>query len=160
MDSGAQPMMFHLLGAGTLLSILKWRRILELLGEYVGLRREESSGWMFAAIYATVSVPLTFILFQGQPLPRFNDIFLIGISITAYFFSWRPALFLLAVSVLTTAWILPPFGSLLVAGFSQWYRLVSFSAVGAFLILLLSRRKARLDTENGSSQIRSAAAGD
>jgi hypothetical protein len=160
MDSGAQPMMIHLLGAGTLLGILKWQRIAELLREYAGLRREESRGWIFAAIYALVSVPLTFMFFQGQPLPRFNDIFLIGISITAYFFSRRPALFLFGISILATAWILPPFGSLRVAGFSEWYRLVSFTAVAAFLILLLSRGRLRFAKEENSSRIGSAAAGD
>ena len=153
-------MMMHLLGAGTLLGLFKWQRIVELLREYAGLRRDESSGWIFASIYALVSLPLTFILFQGQPLPRFNYIFLIGIAITAYFFSWKPSLFLFGISILATAWVLPPFGSLQVAGFTEWYRLISFSAVAAFLILLLSRGKVRFGKERNSSRIPSAASGD
>ena len=51
-------------------------------------------------------------------MPRFNDIFLVGIVLTCYLFTWQPAAYLLGISVLVSAWVLPPNGSLLVVGCS------------------------------------------
>lgn len=154
-DPGAEPMVWHVLGASTLLAILNWRKVGAFLGEYAGLKSTRISGFVFASAYGLVTVPLALSLFDGQPMPRFNDIFLVGIVLTVYFFSWAPAAYLLAVSILASAWILPPNGTLRVEGFAEWYRLVSFSAVSVFIILLVTRLKARQDTG-----IPSAASGD
>ena len=72
-----------------------------------------------------------------------------------YFFSWRPALYLFAVSLLASAWILPPYGTLKVEGFTEWYRLLSFGLISIFLMLLLTRLKTRRE-----HSLRTADAGD
>jgi len=154
-DPGAQPMVWHVLGASTVLAILNWRKLGAFLGEHAGLQSVRASGFVFATAYALATIPLALSLFGGQPMPRFNDIFLVGIVLTVYFFSWQPAAYLLAVSILASAWILPPNGTLRVEGFAEWYRLISFSVLSAFMILLLTRLKARQDT-----RMHSAASGD
>jgi hypothetical protein len=136
-------MIWHFLGASLLLALLKWRRILEILRDQGGFRSPLASGYVFASLYALFAVPITLNFFDGAPMPRFNDIFLVGIALTAYFFRWEPATYLLIISVLASAWILPPYGSMRVAGFSEWYRLLSFTAVSIFIVLLLTRMKVR-----------------
>jgi hypothetical protein len=144
MDPGAQSMVWHLLGASTLLAILKWRRIAGFLQDHAGLRTERSKGFAFATIYALLSIPFSVNLMGVHPMPRFNDIFLVGITLTAYFFTWEPAAYLLVLSVLASAWILPPNGSLWIEGFAEWYRLISFTVVSLFIMLLLTRMKRRV----------------
>jgi hypothetical protein len=145
-DPGARPMVWHVFGAGTLLAILNWRTVGAFLREHAGLRDARSNGFAFATTYALLSVPLCVSLFDNQPTPRFNDIFLVGIALTVYFFSWEPATYLFAVSVIASAWILPPHGSIRVEGFAEWYRLISFSLVSVFVILLLARLKAKRES--------------
>jgi hypothetical protein len=115
----------------------------ELLREQGGLRSTVATGYAFATLYALIAVPLTINLFDGAPMPRFNDIYLVGIVLTAYFFRWEPATYLLTISVLASAWILPPHGNMRVEGFAEWYRLLSFTAVSVFIIVLLTRVKVR-----------------
>ena len=153
-------MLWHLLAASTLLCLLKWRRLSGLLRDGAGIRTTRGMGFAFATVYALVTVPFSVSLFDGQPMPRFNDIFLIGVVLTVYFFSWGPAVYLLAVAVLASAWILPPYGSMAVEGFHQWYRLLSFTGLAAFLVILLTRIKAQLAAREGHASSRAIAAGD
>jgi membrane protein implicated in regulation of membrane protease activity len=60
------------------------------------------------------------------------------------------------------AWILPPDGSLLVQGFVDWYRLVSFALLSIFLVCVITRMKARrtaVRIEKRSFAMTGAAAG-
>jgi K+-sensing histidine kinase KdpD len=145
-------MVWHLLGASTLLAVLKWRRIAGILQDHAGLRTQRFMGFAFATVYALLTIPFSATLIGAEPMPRFNDIFLIGITLTAYFFTWEPAAYLLVLSVLASAWILPPYGTLRVEGFTEWYRLISFTAVSLFIMLLLTRMKRRV------AEVRSATA--
>jgi hypothetical protein len=154
-DPGAQPMVWHVLGASTLLTVLNWRRVAAFVGEHSGLRSVRSSGVAFATAYAVFTVPFTLSFFDGQPMPRFNDVFVVGIALTVYFFSWEPAVYLFVISLLVSAWILPPYGTLGVEGFAEWYRLISFSAVSLFIMVLLTRMKAKQ-----VSPMQSATSGD
>ncbi len=101
------------------------------------------------------------ILFGGHALPRFNDIFLIGIVLTAYRFRWEPAIYLLGISLLVSAWVLPPYGTFRVTGFAEWYRMLSFAAVSVILVYLVSRGKARkrVDERAGAFSLRGATVG-
>lgn len=152
-------MLWHVLGASTLVAILKWRTIARFLRDTAGLRTARSMGFAFATIYALLTFPFSASLMGGQPMPRFNDIFLIGIALTAYFFTWEPAAYLLVLSVLASAWILPPNGSLSIQGATEWYRLISFAAVSLFIIILLARMKKRVASVD-SSRIHATASGD
>lgn len=143
MDPGAEPMVWHLLGASTLLAVLRWRTIGGFLRDHAGLRTDRSRGFVFATIYALLTIPFSATLIGTQPMPRFNDIFLVGITLAAYFFTWESAAYLLVLSVLASAWILPPYGTLSVQGFAEWYRLISFTVVSLFLMLLVTRMKKR-----------------
>ncbi len=107
-----------------------------------------ASGFAFATVFALVATPLTALVFNS--LPRFNDLFLIGIVLTAYLFRWEPAIYLLVVSLLVSAWVLPPYGSFEVIGFTEWYRLISFALVAVILVCLVSRSKTRKQSEEES----------
>ena len=134
-------MLWHIAGGTAVVSILNWRRIGAWLQERAGLQSSRSIGFVFATIFAVFAAPLALNL--GQPVPRFNDVFLVGVVLTAYLFCWEPAAYLLALSVLISAWVLPPNGTLRVVGFGEWYRLASFTAVSVFLVMLISRMKTR-----------------
>jgi hypothetical protein len=157
LDPGAEPMVWHLLGGSAILGILKWRRILELVQKYAGLGSPRLRGFLFSTVWGLMAVPLSLLLFEGRPLPRFNDIFLVGIALAVYFFSCEAAAYLLGVGILASAWILPPYGSLAVYGFSEWYRLISFTAVSVFMILLVNRIKTR---RASAARAATATAGD
>jgi len=154
-DPGAQPMFWHVLGAGTMLAVLNWRKVGAFIRDYAGMRSARSTGFAFATAYALLAVPLSLTFFGGQPMPRFNDIFLVGIALTVYFFSWESGAYLFAISLLASAWILSPDGTLRVEGFTEWYRLISFSTLSVFIILLLTRMKAKRDT-----RMQTASSGD
>jgi K+-sensing histidine kinase KdpD len=106
-----------------------------------------ASGFAFATVFALVATPLTIFVFANNSMPRFNDLFLIGIVLTAYLFRWEPSIYLLVVSLLVSAWVLPPYGSFKVVGFTEWYRLISFALVSLFLIFVVSRSKTRKQAE-------------
>jgi hypothetical protein len=86
---------------------------------------------------------LTLTRFHAHPLPRFNDVFLVGIVMTACLFTWEPALYLLVTALGASAWILPPEGSLRVEPFVERYRLVSFAILSVFLVFLITPVKSR-----------------
>ena len=98
-------------------------------------------GYLFATAYAALATLIAVFSYHSQPLPRFMDIFLVGIAATAYFFAITPAAYLWLLSVFISAWILPPMGSFAIADPADYYRLVSFSVVSALLILITSRLK-------------------
>lgn len=98
-------------------------------------------GYVFATAYAAIALVTTLVMSHSQVIPRFMDIFLVGIAVTAYFFTISPATYLLAISVAISAWILPPSGSFAIANPLDWYRIFSFTAVAALLIFLTDRLK-------------------
>ena len=139
-DSG--PIFLHILAASGVLAVCNRQRIAARLRTHAGLGTNGPLGFAFATCFALIVMPLTTSLLRG-PVPRFNDVFLVGIVVTCYLFSWEPAVYLLAISILVSAWVLPPDGSLRVQGFKEWYRLISFTVVSSFLIALITRVKAR-----------------
>jgi Domain of unknown function (DUF4118) len=73
------------------------------------------------------------------PPPRFADIYLVGIVLTAYLFSWVPALMLYVWSLLVCLWVLPPPGSFLVATPTDMYRVISYSVCSLAVIAIIRR---------------------
>jgi hypothetical protein len=162
-DPGAVPMLWHILTGATVLAIFQWRRLGVWLRDHAGIRSPRSFGYVFAAAYALLSTSLALNLIHGEPVPRFNDIFLVGIVLTGYFFTWEPAACLLGVSVLVSAWVLPPDGTFRVVGFNEWYRLISFTVVSIFMIVLINRMKSHRRIDGVSEPLagmRIAASGD
>jgi len=98
-------------------------------------------GYLFATTCALVGAMINFIGFHGQPVPRFNDVFLVGIAVTVYFFSVTPATYLLALSIAVSAWILPPGNSFWVQSLADCYRLISYTVVAGLLLFLTARLK-------------------
>jgi hypothetical protein len=142
-DPGTGAMLWQMGAAAIIGSLFYVRRIVMWLRRHLGLRSARAMGFLFASCFALVTSPLMWQLFNKQPLPRFNDIFLVGIVLTSYLFTWEPAVFLLVISLLVSAWILPPDGSLAVSEAQDWYRLFSFATVSVFLICLVTRMKSR-----------------
>jgi K+-sensing histidine kinase KdpD len=154
-------MVWHVLGASALVAIMKWRRVADLLRDNAGIRTARGMGFVFATIYALLAVPFALSLVDGQPMPRFNDIFLIGIALTAYIFTWDSAAYLLVISILASAWVLPPHGTLWINGAAEWYRLISFTAVSVFILMLLTRMKSRqAAATDQSNRLPAVASGD
>src|SRR5262245_42434215 len=118
-DTNSGPIFLHILGASGVLAACNRQRIAAWLHMHARLRTSGPLGFIFATCFALIVMPLTTSLLRG-PVPRFNDIFLVGIVVTCYLFSWEPAVYLLAVSILVSAWVLPPDGSLRVQGFNEW----------------------------------------
>jgi K+-sensing histidine kinase KdpD len=98
-------------------------------------------GYVFATAYAALATAISLVMFHTAPLPRFMDIFLVGIAATVYFFAISPAAYLLVISIAVSAWILPPDGSFAIAKPADLYRIASFAAVSGLLIFLTSRLK-------------------
>lgn len=147
-DPGSGAMLWQIAAAAAIGSLFYVKRAVAWLTAVISPRTGSAvAGFVFASVFAIVASLVTIELFNGHPVPRFNDIFLIGIVLTAYLFTWRPAVYLWAISVMVSAWVLPPFGSLRVEGFSEWYRLLSFAVVSLILVFLVSRGKARKPAE-------------
>ncbi len=160
-DPGSGAMLWQMAAAAVIGSLFYVKRVWNWLRSHLGLKSPLAAGFAFATLFALVASPIAAILFEGYALPRFNDIFLIGIVVTAYRFRWEPSIYLLAISLLVSAWVLPPYGSFRVAGFAEWYRMLSFAAVSVVLVYLVSRGKARkqVDERARAFPLRGAAAG-
>jgi Domain of unknown function (DUF4118) len=142
-DPGSGAMLWQVAAAAVIGSLFYVRRVLTWVRDHLGFRSTRITGYLFATLFALIASPLTVVFFDGHPLPRFNDLFLIGIVLTAYLFTWDSAAYLFVVSLAVSAWVLPPYGSFAVSGFNEWYRMVSFAVVSVLLIFLITRLKTR-----------------
>ena len=160
-DPGSGAMLWQMAAATVIGSLFYVKRLWIWLKDHLGVESPMAAGFAFATLFAMVAGPITVILFHGHALPRFNDLFLIGIVLTAYRFRWEPAIYLLGISLLVSAWVLPPYGSFRLSGFADWYRMSSFAAVSVILVCLVSRGKARKQLEEGTRAfpLRGAAVG-
>lgn len=163
-DPGSEVMIWQVAALAVAGCAFSARRILLWIRESSTFRSNRLAGFLFATLFAVIVSPLTLRLFDGHPLPRFNDLFLVGIVLTAYLFTWESSVYLLVISLLVSAWVLPPSGTFLIAGFSEWYRIASFAAIALFLLFLITRLKARgfgtaAGREESSFRMYGAAAG-
>ena len=142
-DPGSGAMLWQMAAAGMIGSLFYLRRIVIWLRRRVKSRTARAAGYLFAWCFAAAAPPLVTRLFSSQPVPRFDDVFLVGIVLTSYLFTWKPAVFLLAISILESAWILSPSGTLAIYQARDWYQLCSFAAVSIFLMCLVTRLKSR-----------------
>ena len=142
-DPGTGAMLWQVAAATAIGVLFYVKRITGWVRSNLGLQSERAMGFTFATIFALTTSPITMALFHTHPLPRFNDVFLVGIVLTTYLFTWEPAVYLLIVSLGVSAWILPPDGSIWVREFADIYRLVSFAALSVFLVCLINRMKSR-----------------
>ena len=142
-DPGTGAMLWQALAAACIGSLFYARRVVMWARRHVNFRSPRTMGFVFATAYGLVVSPLVVSLYRNGRIPRFSDVFLLGIMLTAYFFSWEGATYLLGVGVLVSAWVLPPDGTLAVASTANLYRLISFALVSVFLICLITRLKAR-----------------
>lgn len=165
-DPGSGAMLWQVVAAGAIGSLFYLRKVTIWMRTRLGLKSSRSAGFLFASCYALVASTLICSVFRSLPVPRFNDIFLIGIVLTTYLFTWDAAAFLLAIAMLVSAWVLPPYGTFAVARMEDWYRIFSFTCVSVFVIVLVHRLKARLadaaSEVSAAPQLKanSAAAGD
>jgi len=142
-DPGSGALIWQVFASAAVGSLFFVRRFVAWLRSNLRLRSARSMGFVFASVYALVASPVVFSLFHTRPFPRFTDVFLVGIVLTCYLFSWEPAVYLLVISLAVTAYIMPPYGSFAIGSVEDWYRLISFALVSAFLIGLVARLKAR-----------------
>lgn len=140
-DSVSLPWQLALLAL--LFIVFYLRRILQWAGGSAALQTPRVRGFVFAFAFAFLVSPVLCGLIETRSPPRFNDIFLVGIVLTSYLFTWEGGAFLLVLSTLVSAWVLPPYGSLSIAHGEDWYRLLSFVALSVFLIALVHRLKTR-----------------
>jgi len=136
-------MLWQVAAAAVIGSLFYVRRVFTWVRDRFALRSARIAGYLFATLFALVASPLTLTLFGHTPLPRFSDLFLVGIALTAYLFTWDAAAYLLAIALAVSAWVLPPAGSFRIVGFAEWYHLGSFAAVSILIVCLIARLKAR-----------------
>jgi hypothetical protein len=144
------------------------RPLIRLARNHLSLESRQTRGFLFATAFSIGVSPVAMRLFGGNPLPRFNDVFLVGIVLTAYLFTWEASAYLLGISILISAWVLPPYGTFWIEGAAEWYRLASFSLISVFLILVITRKKdhsqrdsvEETETDTQRSPVAGAAAGD
>ena len=160
-DPGTGAMAWQVLAAAVIGCMFYVKRVAGWIRS-TGFRSPRAMGFFFASFFALIATPATTLLFMNNPLPRFNDIFLVGIVLTAYLFTWDASAYLLVIALLVSSWVLPPYGSLRVASFVEAYRLLSFAALSVFLICLITRLKNRLpltEAEQMPLTLQQAAAG-
>lgn len=141
-DPGSGAMLWQMAAAGFIGALFYFRRFVTTIRKVLRLRSARATGFLFATVFAVISSPMVLGIFNAYPMPRFNDIFLVGVVLTAYLFTWEPAVYLLVISVAVSAYILPPNGSFGIAKMSDVYRLISFTGVSVLLIVLINRLKA------------------
>jgi hypothetical protein len=163
-DPGTGSMLWQMAAAALIGSLFYLRRVAGWVRIAFGLRSSKPMGFLFASVFGAAISPVAMQLFGGHPVLRFNDVFLVGIVVTAYLFTWESATFLLAISILVSAWVLPPSNSLRIEGLAEWFGLSSYTVVSIFLIFLITRMKTRRSVEPleavNQTEVRGMAAGD
>lgn len=142
-DPGSGAMIWQIAAAVVVGSLFQFRRAIARCHHWLSTRIPHLEGFLFAAAYALAVTVFLYGIWKTRPLPRFTDFFIVGIVLTVYWFRWVPAVFLLVISIAISAWFLPPYGTFQIANGSDWYRLISYSAVSLFLIGVVSRLKNR-----------------
>ena len=151
-DPGSGAMLWQMAAAALVGSLFYVHRVARWIRRVTGSRSPRTIGFLFASCFALVTSPLVYELFGSQPVPRFNDVFLIGIVLTSYLYTWEPAAFLLVISLVFSAWIMPHGGTWIPTHTQDWYRLCSFAAVSIFLICLVTQMKSRYASRLPDSQ--------
>jgi len=150
-DPGTGSMIWQVAAAAIIGCMFYVKRVAAWIRNRSRLRSQRVTGFLFACAFALIASPITATLFHDHPFPRFNDLFLVGIVLTAYLFTWEGSAFLLLIALLVSAWVLPPAGSMRIESFADWYRLASFGLLSVFLICLITRMKARQTAESAES---------
>ncbi len=140
-DPGSGAMLWQAAAAACIGSLFYLRRMVLLARRHVDFRSPHATGFAFATAYALVATPLVCSLCRNGQVPRFSDVFLLGIILTAYRFTWQPATYLVGVGLLVSAWVLPPDGAFAVASRVDLYRLTSFTLVSLLLVCLITLLK-------------------
>jgi hypothetical protein len=141
-DPGSGAMVWQLAAASMIGTLFYVRRVVVWLRSQGENRVRAYSGFLFATLYGGIASLIAFNVFAAHPLPRFGDIFLIGVVLTAYLFSWQPALYLYLSSLVVTIYVLPPFRHFRIAQYDDLYRVISYSVCCLFLIWIVERRRA------------------
>ena len=128
---GPDGITWQVVAAALMGSLFYSRRLISWIRSVLTSGNRCAAGFLFASCYALVVTPVVYTLFETHPLPRFSDLFLVGIVLTAYLFTWHGAVYLLAIATMVSAWVLPPDGSFAVGQPEDWYRIFSFTAPGA-----------------------------
>src|ERR1051326_7957433 len=76
-----------------------------MLRQNAAPREFQAAGFAFAMVYAAAAAVAAFTLFPGDLLPRLHDVFLVGIVLTVYRFTWRPGTVLLAAGLIILAFV-------------------------------------------------------
>jgi hypothetical protein len=149
-DPGSGAMLWQLAAAGFIGSLFYVRSVVAWIRKHRGLHSARAAGFLFATLYALIASPCVLSVFHARAIPRFNDIFLVGIVLTSYLFTWESAVYLLVLSIVVTAYVMPPYGTFRIAAASDIYRLISFTAVSVFLVILVTRLKRKAAATTGS----------
>ena len=158
-DPGSGAMVWQLAVASIVGLLFYVRRLAAWMSFLRGNRARRYGGFLFAALYGTISSLVTLLVFRAHPVPRFSDIFLIGVVLTAHLFSWQPAIFLYVGSLLVTIYVLPPFGQFRLSGEGDVYRILSYSVCCIFLIWIVERKRANPTPGEHESVIEVVASG-
>ena len=143
-DPGSGAMIWQLAVASIVGLLFYVRRLAVWLGAVQPLQENSvGRGFLFATLYGGIASLVALHLFGGHPVPRFGDIFLIGVVLTVHLFSWQPALFLYFGSLPVTIYVLPPFGQFRIGRSDDVYRIVSYSVCCLFLIWIVERQRAK-----------------
>jgi len=152
-DPGSGAMIWQIAVAALIGALFYVRRVAAWIQAHLGLHSARAMGFAFASCYGLAASPLIFALVNSRPLPRFNDIFLIGIVLTAYLFTWEGAAYLTVISLAVSAYVLPPYGTFRISQFQDWYRLISFACVAIFVICLITMAKARQQDSQPAAKV-------
>jgi hypothetical protein len=152
-DPGSGAMLWQLAAAGILGSLFYVRRVTAWLRKRAGSYSAQAMGFVFATLYALGASPLVLFVFNIRAVPRFSDLFLIGIVLACYRFTWQSSVYLLVLSVVATAYALPAYGTFRIAAASDVYRLISFTVVSVFVIILITRLKGKAAATTGNGDL-------
>ena len=152
-DPGSGAMVWQLAAASVIGMMFYVRRLVTWLRSVAGERINAASGFLFATVYGGASTAIALRLFATRPIPRFGDIFLIGVVLTVYLFSWQPAIYLYIWSLAVMVYVLPPYEHFRIAQEGDIYRMVSYSVCCLFVIWIIDRvRSNRMATSRRSSE--------
>ena len=98
--------------------------------------------YFVAVAYAVIVAAVGIFGFQTLP-PRFMDLFLVGIAFVTARWSWRPALVLYVLSLVTAAWVLPPRNSFVVSEGYDQLRMALYGASSLAVIIAIEYARAR-----------------
>ncbi len=110
-------------------------------------------GFLFAFSFAAIAAVVVSLAFRDRPIPRLSEVFVVGVALDAYFFTWESAVSLLAAGLVIGAYHLASPIPGQSHSSADLYWLASYSLMSFLLVVSMARLKRRAGARSQPAEL-------